>query len=54
MREANHVLQKYLRVFPWVEHLKGEKADPNNVIAEDESSQDVGILAIFLGGFLIA
>ena len=36
------------------EHLESEKANADNVIAEDESAEDVGILAILLIRFLVA
>ena len=54
MSEADDVLEEQRRVFVRGKHLESEQANTDNVIAEDESTEDIRILAVLLCGLLIA
>ena len=52
MSEANYILKELQRMLDWVERLESKEADSNYIVAEDIGTQDVGVLAVFLGGFV--
>ena len=52
--EADYVLEEERRVLVWGEHLESEQANSDNVVAEDESAEDIGILTILLIRFFVA
>ena len=54
MSETYGILEELLRVLDWIEHLVGEETDTNDVVSEDECSENISILSIFLLCFFAA
>ena len=52
MSEADHILQKFLRVLLLVVHLEGKQAHTHNVISEDKGTENVGVLPVLLRSFI--
>ena len=54
MGEADDVLEEQRRVFVRCEHLESKQANTDNVVAEDEGTEDISVLAILLCRLLVA